>query len=297
MRCWGEEGWGVEGRREEEEEGVRDVRTRSRGDRSPGSPSVWQLWKFIAIDFVISSLSIGSTRAHWWIVRKLFLQSCFFLSLPLLRGLQNHVPAISCPFFSSPICWDVPLSLNVQLFFPAAQHSSTWLISGWTLRCGCAFRCETEGKILLPPQCRRDQINKRSLRSSIISVSPVLTQPLSPATYFIPPLWIRKTVRVRNVSRFWEYGRSSQWIWGRSLKSVLPFIVPRGKICTAKVRWVRQPMTCRPWSARHRLTSERSATLDCPWERLGDRNGRKRREREGSAVTWCTIGSVKTTAL
>lgn len=44
---------------------------------------------------------------------------------------------------------------------------------------------------------------------------------------------------------------------GRSLKSVLPFIVPCGKICTAKVRRVRQPMTCRHLSARHRLTSER----------------------------------------
>lgn len=44
---------------------------------------------------------------------------------------------------------------------------------------------------------------------------------------------------------------------GRSLKSVLPFIVPCGKICAAKVRRVRQPMTCRLRSARHRLTSER----------------------------------------
>lgn len=45
---------------------------------------------------------------------------------------------------------------------------------------------------------------------------------------------------------------------GRSLKSVLPFIVPCGKICTTKVRRVRQPMTCRLRSARHRLTSERN---------------------------------------
>lgn len=44
---------------------------------------------------------------------------------------------------------------------------------------------------------------------------------------------------------------------GRSLKSVLPFIVPCGKICATKVRRVRQPMTCRLRSARHRLTSER----------------------------------------
>lgn len=45
---------------------------------------------------------------------------------------------------------------------------------------------------------------------------------------------------------------------GRSQKSVLPFIVPRGKICTAKVRRVRQPMTCRLRSARRPLTSERN---------------------------------------
>ncbi len=44
---------------------------------------------------------------------------------------------------------------------------------------------------------------------------------------------------------------------GRSLKSVLPFIVPCGKICTAKVRRVRQPMTRRLRSARHRLKRER----------------------------------------
>lgn len=44
---------------------------------------------------------------------------------------------------------------------------------------------------------------------------------------------------------------------GRSLKSVLPFIVPCGKICTAKVSRVRQPMTCCLLSARCQLTSER----------------------------------------
>lgn len=86
---WGErrkERW-----EEGEVEGVQNVRTRSLGDHSPGSPSVWQLWKFIAIDFVISSLSIGSTWAHWWIARKLFLQSCCFffyiLVSPLLQCL------------------------------------------------------------------------------------------------------------------------------------------------------------------------------------------------------------------
>lgn len=61
---------------------------------------------------------------------------------------------------------------------------------------------------------------------------------------------------------------------GRSLKSVLPFIVPCGKICTAKVRRVRQPMTCRLRSARHRLTSERKRDPGLSLrERLGDRNG------------------------
>lgn len=44
---------------------------------------------------------------------------------------------------------------------------------------------------------------------------------------------------------------------GRSLKSVLPFIVPCGKICAAKVSRVRQPMTCCLLSARCQLTSER----------------------------------------
>lgn len=77
--CRREESWGSM-RDEEGEEGVRNVRTKSLGDHSPGSPSLWQLWKFIAIDFVISSLSIGSTWAHWWIARKLFLRSCFFFS-------------------------------------------------------------------------------------------------------------------------------------------------------------------------------------------------------------------------
>lgn len=82
---WGErrkERW-----EEGEAEGVQNVRTRSLGDHSPGSPSVWQLWKFIAIDFVISSLSIGSTWAHWWIARKLFLQSCCFLFYILVSPL------------------------------------------------------------------------------------------------------------------------------------------------------------------------------------------------------------------
>lgn len=82
---WGErrkERW-----EEGEAEGVQNVRTRSLGDHSPGSPSVWQLWKFIAIDFVISSLSIGSTWAHWRIARKLFLQSCCFLFYILVSPL------------------------------------------------------------------------------------------------------------------------------------------------------------------------------------------------------------------
>lgn len=115
--CWGEEGWGS--RREEEEERVRNVRTRSLGDHSPGSPSVWQLWKFIAIDFVISSLSIGSTWAHWWIARKLFLQSCFFKSTPPPRT-TSCVLAVSCPLFL-PICWDVSISLFIFPCFPPLQ--------------------------------------------------------------------------------------------------------------------------------------------------------------------------------
>lgn len=115
--CGREERWGLRRRAEkeekEEEEGVRIVGTRSLGDHSPGSPSVWQLWKFIAIDFVISSLSIGSTWAHWWIARKLFLQSCFFKSAPPPRTTSRE---LSCPLFL-PICWDVSISLFF-LFFP-----------------------------------------------------------------------------------------------------------------------------------------------------------------------------------
>lgn len=61
-----------------EEQSVPRAQTRALCKGSHGSASVWQLWKFIAIDFVISSLSIGSTRPLWWIARKLFLQSCFF---------------------------------------------------------------------------------------------------------------------------------------------------------------------------------------------------------------------------
>lgn len=75
---------------------------------------------------------------------------------------------------------------------------------------------------------------------------------------------------------------------GQSLKSVLPFIVPCGKICTAKVRRVRQPMTRRLQSARHRLTSERTRDPG-----LSLRGAGERREWDGSGVTWCTEGSVK----
>lgn len=82
--------------------------TRSLGDRSPGNPSVWQLWKFIAIDFVISSLSIRSTWAHWWIAGKLFLQSCFLFH-PLLHWTERHA---LCPLFI-PICWDVSIALFI----------------------------------------------------------------------------------------------------------------------------------------------------------------------------------------
>lgn len=67
----GGSGWG-------EEQSVPRAQTRALCKSSHGSASVWQLWKFIAIDFVISSLSIVSTRPLWWIARKLFLQSCFF---------------------------------------------------------------------------------------------------------------------------------------------------------------------------------------------------------------------------
>ncbi len=51
---------------------------RALSDGSRGTAAVWQLGKFIAIDFVISSLSIVSTGSFWWIARKLFLQTCFF---------------------------------------------------------------------------------------------------------------------------------------------------------------------------------------------------------------------------
>ncbi len=58
--------------------GARERERRALSDGSRGTAAVWQLWKFIAIDFVISSLSIVSTGSFWWIARKLFLQTCFF---------------------------------------------------------------------------------------------------------------------------------------------------------------------------------------------------------------------------
>lgn len=118
--CGREEGWGSREEQGDEEEevvaaGVRNVRTRSLGDHSPGSPSVWQLWKFIAIDFVISSLSIGSTWAHWWIARKLFLQSCFFKSTPPPRAVSS-VPAVSSSLPSHLlICLYSPITENISL--------------------------------------------------------------------------------------------------------------------------------------------------------------------------------------
>lgn len=104
--CGREERQGSRSEVEEEvEEGVRNVRTRSVGDHSPGSSSVWQQWKFIAIDFVISSLSIGSTWAHWWIARKLFLQSCFFKVHP---SYEDHKLCAPC----------LLPSFSLSLFFP-----------------------------------------------------------------------------------------------------------------------------------------------------------------------------------
>lgn len=75
---------------------------------------------------------------------------------------------------------------------------------------------------------------------------------------------------------------------GRSLKSVLPFIVPCGKICAAKVRRVRRPMTRCLLSARCQLTGEeerhtrpsqgdreREALEDKSWgPRIKAKNGR-----------------------
>lgn len=66
---------------------------------------------------------------------------------------------------------------------------------------------------------------------------------------------------------------------GRSLKSVSPFIVPCGKICTAKVRRVRQPMTWRLWSARHRLTSERNCDPGQSLREAGRQKQRKEKAR------------------
>jgi len=93
--CGTEERWGSRRRRRVSrmlEQGLWEIAL-------PGAPLLRQLWKFIAIDFVISSLSIGSTWAHWWIARKLFLQSCFFFksaSPPRLPGSMS--PALlSCP--------------------------------------------------------------------------------------------------------------------------------------------------------------------------------------------------------
>lgn len=45
------------------------------------------------------------------------------------------------------------------------------------------------------------------------------------------------------------------------------FIIPCGKICSAKVRRVRQPMTRSPRSARHHLTSRRKRDPDGGWMR------------------------------
>lgn len=64
---------------------------------------------------------------------------------------------------------------------------------------------------------------------------------------------------------------------GRSLKSVLPFIVPCGKICSAKVSGVKQPMT---WylCARILLAGVRK-TQPTHQPRRRERGGERQRER------------------
>lgn len=138
---WGRGELGVEEHEEEEEkEGVRNVGTRSLGDHSPGSPSVWQLWKFIAIDFVISSLSIGSTWAHWWIARKLFLQSCFFKTAPPPRTTSC---VLSCPFFPAHLLRCLYRFFYSLLLSPlATKHSIMARFgSGLWLKCACVCWC------------------------------------------------------------------------------------------------------------------------------------------------------------
>lgn len=76
---------------------------------------------------------------------------------------------------------------------------------------------------------------------------------------------------------------------GRSLKSVLPFIVPCGEICAAKVRRVRRPMTCCLRSARCQLTSER--VCHPGWSLSGA--GRRKQKEAKERLVPCTAGSDK----
>lgn len=85
---------------------------------------------------------------------------------------------------------------------------------------------------------------------------------------------------------------------GRSLKSVLPFIVPRGKICAAKVRRVRRPMTRCLLSARCQLTGEEECHPGaCQRERGAGRQKlrAKNKSRKGKrrVVTRRDVESVK----
>lgn len=147
-KAFGRQVWGAVERAElaiKEEVCVRNVRTRSLGDHSPGSPSVWQLWKFIAIDFVISSLSIRSTWAHWWIARKLFLQSCFFFKStpPPLKEAVRVLPS-----FHSHLLRCLHRSFYFLSHLFAVKHSiKAKFGSAPSQNCVCVKVCKTEQNV------------------------------------------------------------------------------------------------------------------------------------------------------
>ena len=197
---------------------------------------------------------------------------------------------LSCPFFPSHLLRCLYRFFYSFLLFPlAAKHSIMARFgSGVWLKCACVCWCGKKGAKywfdLLKMKLVRLWIQPLWKEQAIIMsphiliweyfFSPFLpfvlpsTPPFSPPP--LPPSHIHFTKRPTSFYHCGFENRQGEKCLkvlgiqlfqsmnlGRSLKSVLPFIVPCGKICAAKVRRVRQPMTCRLRSARHRLTSER----------------------------------------
>lgn len=270
---------GREGEMEGEGEGVRNVRTRSQGDGSPGSPSVWQLWKFIAIDFVISSLSIGSTWAHWWIARKLFLQSCFLKSSPPPRTGSGAFTVSRPPFFP-PICWDVSISLFFFFLYFAPpvppRRSRTFHYGPVQIRFiakVCALLWFVKLQLWNQPAWKNTRDNDVTAAPHLLVfyflfsfflpfVLPLASPPdplraPPPFTFTLQNDLLHfttvdlKTVRVRNVSRSWEYSCSTQWIWGEVwnlfcllLSRVVKYAAPRWVESSSQWHGTSVPESC-----------------------------------------------------